>query len=156
MLRLRTRAGFLSPVLTHQFHSPIALGVFCASFLVVLASLLVISAQSTILKLVLFFYSASPLSRWAITRGWKRHLVSWYKSRRAARVCVWIKNDDVCCQASVGVLLMFLSLDQDPCHATSAALRAEKRSGRKNGYICSRIQKHRCHTQRTPPERPSP
>lgn len=83
--------------LTSCVHSPIALGVFSASFAVVLVSLLVISAQPTILRLVLFFYSASPLSRWAISRGWQRHLVSWYKSRRAARICVWIKNDDVCC-----------------------------------------------------------
>lgn len=76
-------------------HSPIALGVFTASFVVVLASLLVISAQPTILRLVIFFYSASPLSRWAITRGWRRYLVSWYNSRRAARTCIWIKDDDV-------------------------------------------------------------
>lgn len=77
-------------------HSPIALGVFSASFLVVLAALLVISAQPTILKLVLFFYAASPFSRWAMTQGWQRRLILWYKSRRAARVCVWIKDDDVC------------------------------------------------------------
>jgi len=28
-------------------------------------------------------------------RDWQRRFVSWYKSRRAARVCVWIKNDDI-------------------------------------------------------------
>ncbi|KAI0278600.1 amino acid permease-domain-containing protein [Russula aff. rugulosa BPL654] len=75
--------------------APVALGVFAASFFVVLGSLLVISTQPTILRLVIFFYSASPLSRWAITRDWRRHLVSWYKSRRAARICVWIKDDDI-------------------------------------------------------------
>lgn len=75
--------------------APIALGVFAASFFVVLASLLVISTQPTILRFVIFFYSASPLSRWAVTRDWRRYLVSWYKSRRAARICVWIKDDDI-------------------------------------------------------------
>ena len=76
-------------------YSPIALGVFSVSFLVVLVGLLAISAQPVILRFVLFFYSASPFSRWAMTRGWQPRLVSWYKSRRAARVCVWIKDDDV-------------------------------------------------------------
>jgi len=81
--------------LTSCTRSPIALGVFSISFLVVLLGLLVISAQPVILRLVLFFYSASPVSRWAMTRDWQPRLVSWYKSRRAARVCVWIKDDDV-------------------------------------------------------------
>jgi len=81
--------------LTSCTHSPIALGVFSVSFLVVLVALLVISTQPVILKLLLFFYSASPFSRWAVTRDWQPRLVSWYKSRRAARVCVWIKDDDV-------------------------------------------------------------
>ncbi|KAH9970461.1 amino acid permease-domain-containing protein [Russula compacta] len=94
--RHHTRASSLpSSCLTICMHSPIALGVFSASFLVILAALLVISAQPTILKLVLFFYSASPFSRWAMTQGWQRQLISWYKSRRAARVCVWIKDDDI-------------------------------------------------------------
>ncbi|KAI0296098.1 hypothetical protein B0F90DRAFT_1820116 [Multifurca ochricompacta] len=75
--------------------APIALGVFAASISVVLVTLFVISAQPTILRLLLFFYSATPFSRWAMSRGWQRRLVSWYKSRRAARVCVWIKDDDI-------------------------------------------------------------
>jgi hypothetical protein len=109
--RVSARPPYLRSSLTSCMHSPVALGVFSASFFVVLASLLVISAQPTILRLVLFFYSASPLSRWAITRGWQRHLVSWYKSRRAARICVWIKDDDVClpsvchCTACVSIPL---------------------------------------------------
>jgi hypothetical protein len=76
-------------------YNPIALGVFSVPFLVVLVRLLVISAQPVILTFVLFFYSTSPFSRWAMTRDWQPRLVSWYKSRRAARVCVWIKDDDV-------------------------------------------------------------
>lgn len=87
---------YLRHSLTSCMQSPVALGVFAASFFVVLASLLVISTQPTILRHVIYFYSASPLSRWAITRDWRHHLVSWYKSRRAARICVWIKDDDVC------------------------------------------------------------
>ena len=52
---------------------------------------------------------------------------------------------------------MFLSLDTDPCHATSTGLRAEERSGRETGYICIRIQKHRFHTTlRALAKRPSP
>lgn len=81
--------------LTSRTHSPTTLGVFSASFLLVLVALLVISTQPVILRLALLFYSASPFSRWAVTRGWRPRLVSWYKSRRAARVCVWIKDDDV-------------------------------------------------------------
>ena len=95
---------FLRHSLINCIISPIALGVFAASFFVVLASLLVISTQPAILRLVIFFYSASPLSRLAITRDWGHHLVSWYKSRRAARICVWIKDDDVC---PVNCLSMF-------------------------------------------------
>jgi hypothetical protein len=80
-------------------HSPMALGVFCVSFLVVFVALLVISAQPAILRFVLFLlHSTSPFSRRAMTRDWQRRFVSWYKSRRAARVCVWIKNDDVRCE----------------------------------------------------------
>ncbi|KAI0245718.1 amino acid permease-domain-containing protein [Lactifluus subvellereus] len=75
--------------------APIALGVFSVSFLVVFVALLAMTAQPSIMRLVLFSYSASPLSRWAITRGWQRRLILWYKSRRAARVCVWIKDDDI-------------------------------------------------------------
>jgi len=75
---------------------PMALGVFCVSFLVVFVALLVISAQPAILRFVLFLlHSTSPFSRRAITRDWRRRFVSWYKARRAARVCVWIKNDDI-------------------------------------------------------------
>ena len=76
-------------------YNPIALGVFSVSFLVVLVGLLVISAQPVILRFVLSFYSASPFSRWAMTRDWQPRLVPWYTSRRAARICVWIKDDDV-------------------------------------------------------------
>ena len=76
-------------------HSPISLGVFAASFVVVFIALFATSAQPAILRLALRFYSARPLSRWGLTQGWRRRLVSWYKARRAARVCVWIKNDDV-------------------------------------------------------------
>ena len=133
---------YLRHSLTSCMQSPVALGVFAASFFVVLASLLVISSQPTILRLVIFFYSASSLSRWAITRNWQRHLVSWYKRRRIARICVWIKDDDVCpvnCQLSVSVLLMFLFLDLDPYHVTSTALSTKERSGCFNSYICSRI-----------------
>ena len=72
-----------------------ALGVFAASFLVVLGVLLVIGAQPTILRLALFFCSASSFSKWAKTKGWQNRLVLLYKSRRAARICVWIKDDDV-------------------------------------------------------------
>jgi hypothetical protein len=98
--------------LTHFTHSPVALGVFSASFLIVLAALLAISAQPTILQFGLFFYSASPLSRWARTRDWQPRLISWYKSRRAARVCVWIKNDDVRCEMFPFVLVRPCSLVQ--------------------------------------------
>lgn len=76
-------------------HSPISLGVFAASFAVVFIGLFVTSAQPTILRLALQFYSVSPLVRWKVTREWQGRLVSWYKLRRAARICVWIKNDDV-------------------------------------------------------------
>ena len=76
-------------------HSPISLGVFAASFAVVFIGLFVTSAQPTMLRLALQFYSVSPLVRWKVTREWQGRLVSWYKLRRAARVCVWIKNDDV-------------------------------------------------------------
>ena len=139
--RVRARASYNWPSLTSCIYSPIALGVFSASFFVVLASLLVISAQPTILRLVIFFYSASPLSRWAITRDYRRHLVSWYKSRRTARICVWIKDDDVCVsyQVSVSVLPIFLFLDLDSCHVTSTALRREERPRCSNSHICSRI-----------------
>lgn len=86
---------YLRSSLTRCLYSPTALGVFSVSYLAVLIALLVISAQPTILRLVLFFYSSSPFSRWAITRDLQPRLVSWYKTRRAARVCVWIKDDDV-------------------------------------------------------------
>ena len=76
-------------------HSPISLGVFAASFAVVFIGLFATSAQPTILRLALQLYSVSPLVRWRLTQGWQGSLVSWYKARRAARVCVWIKNDDV-------------------------------------------------------------
>ena len=76
-------------------HSPISLGVFSASFAVVFIALFATCAQPTILRLALQFYSVSPLVRWKLTREWQGRLVSWYKLRRAARVCVWIKNDDV-------------------------------------------------------------
>ncbi|KAI9449880.1 amino acid permease-domain-containing protein [Russula earlei] len=75
--------------------APIALGVFSGFFLAVLATLLVIGAQPTFLRLFLFFCSAGPFSGWAMTAGWQRRLVMWYKSRRAARVCVWLKDDDI-------------------------------------------------------------
>ncbi|KAI9451769.1 amino acid permease-domain-containing protein [Lactarius psammicola] len=75
--------------------APISLGVFTASFAVVFIALFATSAQPTILRLALQFYMATPLFRWRLTRGWQRRLVSWYKARRAARVCVWIKNDDI-------------------------------------------------------------
>lgn len=88
----------------------------------VLASLLVISAQPTILRLVLFFYSASPLSRWAITRDWQRHLVSWYKSRRAARICVWIKDDDVCLLKPSVTALIYVSIPLTQIHIMLRAL----------------------------------
>jgi hypothetical protein len=76
-------------------HSPVSLGVFAASFAVVFIALFATSAQPAILRLALQFYSVSPLVRWRLTRGWQGPLVSWYKARRGARVCVWIKNDDV-------------------------------------------------------------
>jgi len=57
--------------LTSCTHSPIALGVFSVSFLMVLVVLLMISAQPVVLRLVLFFYSASPFSRWTMTRDWQ-------------------------------------------------------------------------------------
>jgi hypothetical protein len=69
--------SYLPHSLTSCIQSPVALGVFVASFFVVLASLLVISTQPAILRLVIFFYSASPLSRWTITRDWQRHLVTY-------------------------------------------------------------------------------
>ncbi|KAH9959164.1 amino acid permease-domain-containing protein [Russula dissimulans] len=75
--------------------APIALGVFAVSFLVILGVLLIIGAQPTILRFALLFYSAGPFSQWPTTRGWQNRLVLWYKSRRAARVCVWIKDDDI-------------------------------------------------------------
>ncbi|KAH9057249.1 amino acid permease-domain-containing protein [Lactarius vividus] len=75
--------------------APISLGVFAASFAVIFIALFATSAQPTILRLALQCYSSSPLLRWRLTRGWQRQLVSWYKARRAARVCVWIKNDDI-------------------------------------------------------------
>ncbi|KAI9447452.1 amino acid permease-domain-containing protein [Lactarius indigo] len=75
--------------------APISLGVFAASFAVVFIALFATSAQPTVLRLALQLYSTGPLLRWRLTRGWQRRLVSWYKARRAARVCVWIKNDDI-------------------------------------------------------------
>ncbi|KAI0265919.1 amino acid permease-domain-containing protein [Gloeopeniophorella convolvens] len=75
--------------------NPTALAVFAASFLCVLGALLAIGAQPSILRLALRFYAASPLASWAVTRGWQSRLVSWYQSRRAARTCVWIKDDDI-------------------------------------------------------------
>jgi hypothetical protein len=76
-------------------HRPTSLGVFSASFAVVFIALFATSAQPTILRLALQLYSISPFVRWRLTRGWQDRLVSWYKTRRAARVCVWLKNDDV-------------------------------------------------------------
>jgi len=75
--------------------APVSLGVFSASFAVIFIALFATSAQPTILRLSLQFYSASPLVQWRLTRGWQGRLVSWYKAHRAARVCVWIKNDDI-------------------------------------------------------------
>lgn len=75
--------------------APISLGVFAASFAVVFIALFATSAQPTILRVALQLYSVSPLVRWRLTRGWQGLLVSSYKARRAARVCVWIKNDDI-------------------------------------------------------------
>ena len=83
---------FAHPV---RMHSPISLGVFTASFAAISIALFATSAQPTILRFALQLYSASPLVRWRLTRGWQGRLVLWYKARRAARVCVWIENDDV-------------------------------------------------------------
>ncbi|KAN0137458.1 Amino acid permease domain containing protein [Lactarius tabidus] len=75
--------------------APVSLGVFAASFAVVFIALFATSAQPTILRLALQLYTASPFAQWRLTRGWQGPLVSWYKARRGARVCVWIKNDDI-------------------------------------------------------------
>jgi hypothetical protein len=69
-------------------HSPISLGVFAASFAVIFIALFATSAQPTILRLALQFYSASPLVRWRLTRGWHGRLVLWYKARRAYRAAI--------------------------------------------------------------------
>jgi hypothetical protein len=130
---------YLRDSLTSCMQSPVALGVFAASFFVVLASLFVISTQPTILRLVILFYSASSLSRWAVTRDWRRRLVSWYKSRRAARICVWIKDDDVCPVKCLSLCCLCPYSDLDPCHVTSTAFRTEERSGCSNSYFCSCI-----------------
>jgi hypothetical protein len=142
--------------LTHSTHSPVALGVFSASFLIVLAALLAISAQPTILQLGLFFYSASPFSRWARTRDWRPRLISWYKSRRAARVCVWIKDDDVCLRNVSLCARALIFPGPDSRHATSTAFRAKQRTGCPNGHIRPRVQKYRCDPERTAPKRASP
>lgn len=146
-------SGFGLPFVCYR---PIALGVFSVSFVLVFVALLAMTARPSIMKLVLFSYSASPLSRWAMTRGWRRRLISWYKSHRAARVCVWIKDDDVRSRnVSDSLLCLFMFPGSDPRHATGTALGGEEHPRCPDSHICPRVSKHRGHTKRAPSERPS-
>ncbi|KAI0047380.1 hypothetical protein FA95DRAFT_1559224 [Auriscalpium vulgare] len=74
---------------------PSALAVFAASFAIVLSALVVLNAQPHILRLLLRTYSVSPLARLHATRGWQAALVGLYRRVRSARMCVWIKDDDI-------------------------------------------------------------
>jgi hypothetical protein len=95
---------------------------------------------SYVRRLVLFLCFASPLSRWAKTRDWQRAASSRGTSLAGPHAFVYGLRMIMCvCYSS------FIAL-----------LPVEERSGCAKSYICSRIQKHRCHTQRTPPECPSP
>ena len=149
--------AYLTSRLLLCINSPISLGVFAASFAVVFIGLFATSAQPTILRLALQLYSVSPLVRWRFTRGWQGSLVSWYKARRAARVCVWIKNDDVRLSLSKCLHLFYHStFNLDPCHASRITLRAAECAGCTYCRIRPCLRNHRCDTERAPSERASP
>ncbi|KAI0065724.1 hypothetical protein BV25DRAFT_1821391 [Artomyces pyxidatus] len=68
---------------------PSAIAIFAASFAIVLAVFFVLNGQLSILRLALRIYATS-----SIRRG-KDWLLRRYRRTRDARVCVWIKDDDI-------------------------------------------------------------
>ncbi|KAI0062936.1 hypothetical protein BV25DRAFT_1855218 [Artomyces pyxidatus] len=72
--------------------NPSAVGVFVASFFIVLLVFLALNAQPIILRLALRMYDASSLSRFHRGKDW---LLRRYRRSRGTRVCIWIKDDDI-------------------------------------------------------------
>ncbi|KZV64688.1 hypothetical protein PENSPDRAFT_656347 [Peniophora sp. CONT] len=75
--------------------NPLSLGLWAASFAVVFTALLLVTAQPSIVRLLLRLHGSSPLATYKWTSGWSERLVRWYRYSRSARVCVWIKDDNI-------------------------------------------------------------
>ncbi|VDB89935.1 unnamed protein product [Peniophora sp. CBMAI 1063] len=75
--------------------NPLSLGLWAASFAVVFSALLLVTAQPYIVRLLLRLHGSSPLATYEWTAGWAERLVKWYRRSRSARICVWIKDDNI-------------------------------------------------------------
>ncbi|KAI0029916.1 amino acid permease-domain-containing protein [Vararia minispora EC-137] len=74
---------------------PLSLALFAGPYVIVFTALLLAVRQPNVSRAVLGIYSASPLSRWRFTKSLTNLLARWHCRSRSARVCVWVKTDDI-------------------------------------------------------------
>ena len=99
--------------------SPVSLGLWAASFSVIFSALLLVTAQPAVVRLLLRLHGSSPLATYQWTAGWRSRLISWYRRSRNARVCVWIKDDNVTIHIAVSVYQADLSPRFTQCYRHS-------------------------------------